>query len=71
MPLAADVDATNLARSTSGMSGAELENIANQAAVHASRLKQKKVTALDLEWAKDKVMMGAESKSRMIREKDK
>jgi ATP-dependent metalloprotease len=71
MPVAADVDATNLARATSGMSGAELENIVNQAAVHASRLKLKKVTAANFEWAKDKVMMGAEAKSRMIREKDK
>merc|ERR1712000_278942 len=41
MPIAADVDATNLARATSGMSGAELENLCNQAAVNASRLKYK------------------------------
>lgn len=71
MPVAADVDATNLARATSGMSGADLENVANQAAVHASRMKYKKVSWQDFEWAKDKVMMGAENKSRMIREKDK
>ncbi|OAP55809.1 hypothetical protein AYL99_09961 [Fonsecaea erecta] len=71
MPIAADVDATNLARATSGMSGADLENLCNQAAVHASRLKYKKTTAMNFEWAKDKIMMGAEAKSRMIREKDK
>ena len=71
MPVSADVDATNLARATSGMSGAELENIVNQAAVHASRMRQKKVANMDFEWAKDKVMMGAEAKSRMIRDKDK
>ena len=71
MPIAADVDATNLARATSGMSGAELENLCNQAAVNASRLKYKKVTAANFEWAKDKIMMGAENKSRVIREKDK
>lgn len=71
MPIAADVDATNLARATSGMSGADLENLCNQAAVRASRLKYKKVTAQNFEWAKDKIMMGAENKSRVIREKDK
>lgn len=71
MPIAGDVDVTNLARATSGMSGADLENLCNQAAVHASRLKYKKVNALNFEWAKDKIMMGAEVKSRMIREKDK
>ncbi|KAL2434031.1 Mitochondrial inner membrane i-AAA protease supercomplex subunit YME1 [Exophiala dermatitidis] len=71
MPVAADVDATVLARATSGMSGADLENLCNQAAVHASRLKCKKVNAQNFEWAKDKIMMGAEVKSRMIREKDK
>lgn len=71
VPITADVDATNLARATSGMSGADLENLVNQAAVHASRLKYKKVTAGNFEWAKDKIMMGAEAKSRMIREKDK
>ena len=71
VPVAADVDATNLARATSGFSGADLENLINQAAVHASRMKYKKVNAANFEWAKDKIMMGAEAKSRMIREKDK
>ena len=71
VPVAGDVDATNIARATSGMSGADLENLVNQAAVHASRLKYKKVNAQNFEWAKDKIMMGAEVKSRMLREKDK
>lgn len=71
VPITGDVDATNLARATSGMSGADLANLVNQAAVHASRNKHKKVGALDFEWAKDKIMMGAEVKSRMVREKDK
>ena len=71
VPVAADVDATNIARATSGMSGADLENLVNQAAVNASRLKYKKVNAQNFEWAKDKIMMGAEQKSRIIREKDK
>ncbi|RMZ76178.1 hypothetical protein DV737_g4947, partial [Chaetothyriales sp. CBS 132003] len=71
VPVASDVDATTLARGTSGFSGADLENLVNQAAVHASRQKLKKVNMNNFEWAKDKIMMGAESKSRLIREKDK
>lgn len=71
VPVAGDVDATVIARATSGMSGADLENLVNQAAVHASRLKYKKVNAQNFEWAKDKIFMGAEAKSRMVREKDK
>ncbi|KAK5087634.1 i-AAA protease yme1 [Exophiala xenobiotica] len=71
VPITGDVDATNLARATSGMSGADLANLVNQAAVHASRFKHKKVSSMDFEWAKDKIMMGAEVKSRLVREKDK
>ena len=71
VPITGEVEVTNLARATSGMSGADLMNLVNQAAVHASRLKHKKVGPLDFEWAKDKIMMGAEVKSRMVREKDK
>lgn len=71
VPVAGDVDIANLARGTSGFSGADLENLVNQAAVHASRLKYKKVVGSNFEWAKDKIMMGAEAKSRMIRQKDK
>ena len=66
-----EVDPSVLARGTSGFSGADLENLVNQAAVHASRKKLKKVGPLDFEWAKDKIMMGAEVRSKMIREKDK
>lgn len=66
-----EVDATVLARGTPGFSGAELENIVNQAAVHASKAKAKKVTMEDLVWAKDKVLMGAERRSAVIQQKDK
>jgi len=66
-----EVDATLLARGTPGFSGAELENIVNQAAVHASKNKAKKVTMEDLTWAKDKVLMGAERRSAVIQQKDK
>lgn len=68
---APDVDAAVVARQCSGFSGAELENVVNQAAVHASKNKQKKVGLEDLIWAQDKVMMGAERRSMVIQQKDK
>lgn len=69
--IGSDVDETAIARGTSGFSGADLENLVNQAAVRASRNKQKKVGMLDFDWAKDKIMMGAERRSAIIQEKDK
>ncbi|KXS99467.1 hypothetical protein AC578_3773 [Pseudocercospora eumusae] len=67
----ASVDPAILARGCPGFSGAELENVVNQAAVRASKNKQQKITITDLEWAKDKILMGAERKSAVIQEKDK
>ena len=69
--VATEVDESIIARGTSGFSGAELENLVNQAAVRASRNKATKVTMLDFDWAKDKIMMGAERRSAVIQEKDK
>lgn len=69
--IATDVDESVLARGTSGFSGAELENLVNQAAVRASRNKSTEVGMLDFDWAKDKIMMGAERRSAVIQEKDK
>lgn len=69
--IATDVDESVIARTTVGFSGAELENLVNQAAVRASRNHSKKVGMLDLDWAKDKIMMGAERRSAVIQEKDK
>ena len=69
--IATDVDESVIARGTPGFSGAELENLVNQAAVRASRNHAKKVGMLDFEWAKDKIMMGAERRSAVIQEKDK
>lgn len=66
-----DVDLKAIAQTTSGLSGAELENIVNQAAVHASKKKAKLVGKMDFDWAKDKVMMGAERKSMVISAKEK
>lgn len=67
----ASVDAAEIARGSPGFSGADLENVVNQAAVRASKNKQAKVTIKDLVWAKDKIMMGAERKSAIIQQKDK
>ncbi|KAK4655850.1 i-AAA protease yme1 [Podospora pseudocomata] len=69
--MAADVRMEDIAGRTSGLSGAELENIVNQAAIHASKLKNKVVTQKDMEWAKDKVIMGAEKRSMVITPKEK
>ncbi len=69
--VAADVDESVIARGTIGFSGAELENLVNQAAVRASRNKLEKVGMFEFEWAKDKIMMGAERRSTVIQEKDK
>ncbi|KAL2059435.1 hypothetical protein ABVK25_000728 [Lepraria finkii] len=69
--IATDVDESIIARGTTGFSGAELENLVNQAAVRASRNKSQKVGMIDFEWAKDKIMMGAERRSAVIQEKDK
>ena len=67
----ADVEPSLIARGTPGLSGADLENIVNQAAVRASKIRRKKVTMADFEWAKDKVLMGAERRSAVIPMKEK
>jgi ATP-dependent metalloprotease len=69
--IAADVDTSSIARSTTGFSGADLENLINQAAVNASKNKEKEVGMLDFEWAKDKITMGAERRSAVIKPEDK
>lgn len=68
---APNINLQAIALSTSGLSGAELESIVNQAAVHASKLKAQAVTQRDFDWAKDKVIMGAERKSMVITPKEK
>ena len=65
-PLAEDVNLTLLARGTPGFTGADLENLVNEAALLAARLGKEKVEMTDLEQAKDKVMMGVERKSMII-----
>jgi len=66
-----DVDGKVIARGTPGFSGADIENLVNEAALHAARLGKEKVTMVDFEFAKDKVMMGAERKSMVISEQEK
>ncbi|CAL5874728.1 uncharacterized protein PFLUO_LOCUS9029 [Penicillium psychrofluorescens] len=69
--ISTDVDVAVIARGTPGFSGADLENLVNQAAIRASRDRKPKVGPLDFDWAKDKIMMGAEARSRIIQDKDK
>ncbi len=71
IPIAKDVDLSVLARGTPGLSGADLANIVNEAALLAARRDHKKVNMSDFEGAKDKVMMGAERKSMVISEEEK
>ena len=66
-----DIDATTLARMTSGFSGADIENLVNQAATHASRHKATSVHMQDFDWARDRIVMGAENRSIVIQPKDK
>ena len=71
IPVAADVDLKVLAKGTPGLSGADIENIVNEAALLAARQNHTEVTMDDFEMAKDKVMMGAERKSLVITENEK
>ena len=70
-PLSPEVDLDVLARGTPGFSGADLENLVNEAALHAAKLSQDKVTMLDFEEAKDKVMMGKERRSMILSDEEK
>lgn len=63
-----DVDPTILARGTPGLSGAELANLVNQAAVYACQKNAIAVNMSHLEWAKDKILMGAERKTMILTE---
>ena len=71
VPLADDVDAHVLARGTSGLSGADLANLVNEAALHAARNNQKVVRMQDFEFAKDKGLMGSERRSMVISDAEK
>ena len=66
-----DVDLKVIARGTPGMSGADLANVVNEAALLAARRNGERVMMRDFEQAKDKVMMGAERRSLVISEEEK
>lgn len=66
-----DVDPAILARGTPGLSGAELMNLVNQAAVHASQLSAAAVDMSHFEWAKDKILLGAAKKKMVITEESR
>lgn len=69
VPLAEDVNLTDLARGTPGFSGAELANLINEGALFAARNNKREVTMNDLDKARDKMIMGAEKRT-MVMSKD-
>jgi len=71
VPIAQDVEVKILAKATPGMSGADLANLVNEAALLAARRDRDKVAMQDLEDAKDKVMLGAERRSMVLSEAEK
>ncbi len=71
IPAADDVDSMKLARGTPGFSGADLENLVNEAALLGAKRDKEKIDMLDFEDAKDKVYMGLERKSKVIKEEDR
>jgi len=71
IPLAKDVDLKVIARGTPGFTGADLANLVNEAALLAARRNKKRVSMLEMEDAKDKVLMGPERKSVLISAEEK
>ena len=71
VPLEDDVSLEIVARSTPGFSGADIENLINEAALRAARTEKTKISMDELEFAKDKVLMGVERKSMVISEKER
>ena len=70
-PLAEDVDLKHIAKETVGYSGAELENLMNEASIFAARRSHKRITNQDLEDANLKVMMGTEKRSKKLTDREK
>ena len=70
-PLGDDVDLDSLARTTAGFTGADLENILNEAAINAAKSKRKFITNADVNYAFVKVGIGVEKRSKIISEKEK
>jgi cell division protease FtsH len=70
-PIAEDVNALVLAKGTPGFSGADLENLVNEAALLAAKRDKEKIDMFDFEDSKDKIYMGLERKSKVIKEEDR
>jgi cell division protease FtsH len=71
IPLDDSINVNVIARGTPGFTGADLANLVNEAALTAARRNQKVVTMKDLEFAKDKVMMGPERRSMVVSDKER
>ncbi|HEX6726422.1 MAG TPA: ATP-dependent zinc metalloprotease FtsH [Nitrospira sp.] len=71
VPVAANVELEKIARGTPGFSGADLENLVNEAALWAARQNKDEVGAVDFDMAKDKILMGAERKSMILTDEEK
>ncbi len=71
VPYSKDAKAGVIARGTPGFSGADLANLVNEAALIAAKANKTKVTMIDLENAKDKILMGTERRSMVINDKEK
>jgi cell division protease FtsH len=70
-PIAEDVDPIVLAKGTPGFSGADLENLVNEAALLGAKRNKEKIDMSDFEDSKDKVFMGLERKSKVMKEQDR
>ena len=70
-PIASEVDLGDMARLSAGFSGADLENLMNEAAIFAARRGRNEVRAIDFQDAFDRIVMGPERKSRVLSEEDK
>jgi cell division protease FtsH len=70
-PIDSDVNIITLAKGTPGFSGADLENLVNEAALLAAKRNKEKLQMVDFEESKDKVYMGLERKSKVIKEEDR
>ncbi|NGZ12121.1 MAG: ATP-dependent metallopeptidase FtsH/Yme1/Tma family protein [Nitrospira sp. LK70] len=71
VPVAAQVELEKIARGTPGFSGADLENLVNEAALWAARRNKDEVGTVDFEMAKDKILMGVERKSTVLTDEEK
>ncbi|TVR51521.1 MAG: ATP-dependent metallopeptidase FtsH/Yme1/Tma family protein [Gemmatimonadales bacterium] len=71
LPLESDVDLQTIAKGTPGLSGADLANICNEAALLAARREAEKVSMQDFEQAKDKIMLGTERRSMVLTENER